>query len=43
MPDYSNSVIYIIKPNEEDYDVYYGSTTYFVNRCELHISMLRFR
>ena len=39
MPNYSNSVIYIIKPNEEDYnenDVYYGSTTDFVNRIRQH-------
>lgn len=40
MPDYSKSVIYIIKPNINDYDendVYYGSTTNFKARCKQHL------
>lgn len=39
MPDYSKSVIYIIKPNVDNYDendVYYGSTTDFKTRCSAH-------
>lgn len=39
MPDYSKSVIYIIKPNIDDYDkndVYYGSTTNFKARMYQH-------
>ncbi len=41
MPDYSKSVIYIIKPNVDncdENDVYYGSTTNFIKRCGQHIS-----
>jgi hypothetical protein len=41
MTDYSNSVIYIIKPNVDDCDendVYYGSTNDFINRCSVHKS-----
>jgi hypothetical protein len=41
MPDYSKSVIYIIKPNVNNYDendVYYGSTTNFIKRCKQHES-----